>query len=209
MPSTRKRFLGFIIDSVAMKFFLPDQKVQKIILACSNLVSEQTPTIRQVDHVTGLLVSAFPAINYLRLYYRFIELCKSQVLSKTNDFEQVMSLSSKALSDLHWVIENLAKNNGCFFFFEPRPINVFIESDARLLGWGASCNSKSAQGRRSMLEISNHINCLELLAAFYGLQAFVADQKDVHVRLKLDNSSAIGYINNMGGTKSTPPNSLA
>ena len=45
VPSPR-RFLGFIIDSVTMKRFLPDEKVQKIILTCSNLVSEQTPTVK-------------------------------------------------------------------------------------------------------------------------------------------------------------------
>ena len=37
----------------------------------------------------------------------------------------------------------------------------------------------------------------------------MADQKDVHIRLKLDNSSAIANINNRGGIKSSPLNSLA
>ena len=35
-------------------------------------------------------------------------------------------------------------------------MDVFIESDASLLGWGTSHNRKSAQGRRSMLEVSNY-----------------------------------------------------
>ncbi|XP_068712820.1 uncharacterized protein [Montipora foliosa] len=54
-----------------------------------------------------------------------------------------------------------------------------------------------------------HINYLELLAALYALQAFVPNLRDVHVRLKLDNSTAVAYINKMGGIKSPSLNSLS
>ena len=53
------------------------------------------------------------------------------------------------------------------------------------------------------------MNYLELLAALYELQAFVSNKRHVHVQLKLDNSTAISYINNKGGIKSNPLNSLA
>ena len=69
-PTTRICFLGFIIDSISMKLLLPEDKLQKIISACLNLVSKNNPSVREVAHVTGLLVSAFPAVNYLNLYYR-------------------------------------------------------------------------------------------------------------------------------------------
>lgn len=199
-PVTQISFLGFVIDSVVMKIFLPEVKVQKIVLACSKLISEPKPTVRQVAHVTGLLVSSFPAMNYLRLYYRSIELCKSQALSKNNDFEELILLSPQALLDLEWVIKNISKVNGVYF--GPRPIDTVIECDASLAGWGAYSHGQPAQGRWSKLESSHHINYLELLAAFYALQAFVANEHDVHVRLKLDNSTAIAYINNMGGIRS-------
>ena len=65
--------------------------------------------------MTGLLVSAFPAVNYLNLYHRSLELCKSQALSENLDFDQAIILSPQATSDLHWIINNLAKFIGCFF----------------------------------------------------------------------------------------------
>ena len=147
-PTTRICFLGFIIDSISMKLLLPEDKLQKIISACLNLVSKNNPSVREVAHVTGLLVSAFPAVNY-------------------------------------------------------------IECDASLTGWGAFCGGQSANGQWSILEAHNHINFFELLAALYALQAFVPNLRDAHVRLKLDNSTAVAYINKMGGIKSPSLNSLS
>ena len=157
--------------------------------------------------MTGLLVSAFPAVNYLNLYYRSIELCKSRALSENLDFDQALILSPQAKSDLHWIINNLAEFNGCFF--GERPIDIYIECDASLAGWGASCGGQSANSQWSILEAHNHINYLELLAALYALQAFVPNLRDVHVRLKLDNSTAVAYVNKMGGIKSPSLNSLS
>ncbi|XP_068742111.1 uncharacterized protein [Montipora capricornis] len=135
-----------------------------------------------------------------------IELCKSRALSENLDFDQAIILSPQAKSDLHWIINNLAKFKGCFF--RERPIDIYIECDASLAGWGASCSGQSANGQWSILEAHNHINYLELLPALYALQAFVPNLRDVHVRLKLDNSTAVAYIDKMGGIKSPSLNSL-
>ena len=43
---------------------------------------------------------------------------------------------------------------------------------------------------------------MELLAAFHAQLVFVADKFNIHVRLKMDNSAAVSYINNMGGIRS-------
>ena len=134
-------------------------------------------------------------MNFGTAYYRSIELCKSRALSENLDFDQTI------------IISNLDKFNGCFF--GERPIDIYIECDASLAGWGASCGGQSANGQWSILEAHNHINYLELLAAVYALQAFVPNLRDIHVRLKLDNSTAVAYINKMGGIKSPSLNSLS
>ena len=92
-PTTKICFLGFIIDSISMELLLPEDKLQKIMSACLTLVSNNNPSVRGVTHVTGLLVSAFPAVNYLNLYYRSIELCKYRALSENLDFDQAIILS--------------------------------------------------------------------------------------------------------------------
>ncbi len=42
-----------------------------------------------------------------------------------------------------------------------------------------------------------------------GLRAYCADKSDIHVKLNIDNTTAIAYINKMGGTKASKCNELA
>ena len=100
IPVTRILYLGFIIDTISMMLLLPDEKVDKILCACQNLLTCVNPSVREVAHVIGLLVSAFPAVNFLKLHYRSIELCKSQALSVNPDFDQKIQLDPSARSDL-------------------------------------------------------------------------------------------------------------
>ena len=79
-----------------MEVLLPENKFTKIIPSSLNLASKKNPSFRGVTHVTGLFVSAFPAVNYLNLYSRSIELCKSRALSENLDFDQVIILSPQA-----------------------------------------------------------------------------------------------------------------
>ncbi len=47
-----------------------------------------------------------------------------------------------------------------------------------------------------------HINELELLALFYGLKSFITI-KNINILCRVDNSTAIAYINRFGGCRST------
>ena len=116
-------------------------------------------------------------------------------------------MSPQAKSDLRRIINNLAKLNGCLF--GERPIDIYIECDASLTGWGAFYGGQSANGQGSILEAHNHINYLELFAALYALQASVPSLRGAHVRLKLDNSTAVAYINKIEGIKFPSLNSLS
>ena len=80
----------------------------------------------------------------MRLYYRSIESGKSCCPSEHNgNYDQHISLSSDAIADLNWVIHNLSQYNGSYF--SPKPISLMVESDASLLGWGATWDGQPAQ----------------------------------------------------------------
>ena len=49
-PVTRIVYLGFIIDIVSMTLSLPDEKVDKILCACQNLLTCVNPSVREVAH---------------------------------------------------------------------------------------------------------------------------------------------------------------
>ena len=79
------------------------------------------------------------------MHYRSLELCKTQTLSGSLEYDTTLSLSSQARSDLQWVIENITQCNGRLF--QVRKIDIYIQSDASLIGWGAVNGSLSASGR--------------------------------------------------------------
>ena len=79
--------------------------------------------------------------------------------------------------------------------------NILIQLDASGSGWGAVCNRIETRGTWSLHESSLHINCLELLAATYAIKAFTKSLNNAHVLIQMDNTSAIAYLNKMGGAK--------
>ena len=71
------------------------------------------------------------------------------------------------------------------------------------LGWGAVYNQHQIGGLWTDAETNLHINCLELLAAWYAVQAFTLMKRDLHILLWIDNQSAVAYINHKGGNHTT------
>ena len=59
------------------------------------------------------------------------------------------------------------------------------------------------------MKTETHINLLELLAAFFALKCYCSKMGNCHIQLQIDNTTAIAYINNMGGSKSKELDQLA
>ena len=125
-----------------------------------------------------------------------MEFCKIEALRISNvNFDAPVKLSDHAKKDLHWWIDILPRLS--------KPINMpqvdlVIFSDASLEGWGGAANSVHTGGRWSDEEGPDNINTFELYAAYLNLLSFVKDTY-MHIRLMLDSTSAICYINKMGG----------
>ena len=109
--------------------------------------------------------------------------------------------------DLEWWLANLTSVNGKQFF--PKVPDVEICSDACLSGWGSVCNGVTARGPWTRSDSAKHINELELLGALFALESFLGDARELSVRLYLDNTTAVCYINKNGGTRSLALSSAA
>ena len=88
-----------------------------------------------------------------------------------------------------------------------RPINttdtdLLIYSDASQEGWGGTDDIETVGGRWSDNEMPGHIKVPELHAAKLHLWTLATTKSNILVRLLLDNTTAICYINNMGGSHS-------
>jgi hypothetical protein len=206
-PQQRLTFLGFVIDTVTMTVCLTEDKAQTLKFLCQKLRRKSRPTIRQVSQVIGKMVSSLPGVSYGKLYYRHLERQKIQALRDTcGNFDRKMSLHGLAFDELDWWSANITTCRAPIRIPDP---NLTLETDASNLGWGANLNGVSTGGPWAPSESIDFINVLELKAAFLGLQAFLKDHSDIHVRLLLDNTTAVAYVNNMGGCKSEACDDIA
>ena len=81
--------------------------------------------------------------------------------------------------------------------------------DASDVGWGAHLGEEVASGLWSLEEAELSINARELLAMKYDLRYFAPQISNSTVALFADNSTAISYLRNQGGTRSPLLNSVA
>ena len=210
-PTQQIKFLGFTLDSQNMTISLPEEKKAEIIEECTKLLGTHSPSIRSVARVIGKLIAAFPAIQYGPLHYRSLERDKICSLKENRGhFDRAMQLSEKAKQELTWWIDNIKESDSPLQRKGPQ---IELRTDASGSGWGATDLHTNIGGRWDENELvrarNNEINYLETLAAGLGLKAFCADMHDSHILIRIDNTTAVAYLNNMGGIKSKDCDEMA
>ena len=148
-----------------------------------------------------------PAILPAPLHYRCLEITKSQALRKGLPYETEVQVDAGMLDDLRWWQDKLSRHNGRTL--QVSQWDVTIESDASMMGWGASCQDTPTGGPWTREEKANSIDYLELLAAFLALQSFASEKRSVRILLCIDNITAIAFLNRMGGPHSHVLSDLA
>lgn len=207
IPSQNCHFLGFNFNSKTLYLELPKDKQQKIkqsVIAFRNLTKCR---IRSLAYLLGLLTSACPAVAYGWVYTKKLERAKYLALRANKDnYNKTMRIPPKLGVDLSWWQHNVigAKNQ-----IQRNHFQLTIFSDASKTGWGAVCGNKRTHGFWNSKEQQFHINQLELLAAFFGIKCFANKLTNCNILLRIDNTTAISYINRMGGVQFANLSSLA
>ena len=213
-PVQEIEHLGFLLNSVHMTVTLTELKRAKLSNKCSLVLKDNGRTIRSVAELIGLIVSSFTGAEYGRLHFRHLEADKVQALKvAAGNFDAPCYLSYEAKSEITWWIDNVGSisrsiNHGnCSFT---------LSTDASENGWGAVLDlinlensDKSTGGRWTADEKLDHINVLELKAGLFGLRSFSDVLANSHVKLHMDNTTAVAYINHMGGSHSMKCNEVA
>lgn len=197
-PTHRIVHLGFLIDSISLNISLPDNKCLALETKCNALCKKPGRVkIRDVASLVGSFVAATPATKWGKLFYRDLERDKGlAVKTAKGNFDNNMSLSPQAILNIQWWLSNEKKIS---YFFGHFPFDLHIHSDASSLGWGGHCYDIATGGRWDQSDTAYHINWLELKACWLSVMSFAKDKADIHISVKLDNTCAISYINNMGG----------
>ncbi|XP_070517424.1 uncharacterized protein [Cardiocondyla obscurior] len=149
----------------------------------------------------GSLVSVCPAAPYGLLYTKRFEREKFLALdAESENYEAWMLLPDHLREDFDWWSRTLA-NPYLASIIHSGSYALEIYSDASLTGWGASCGAQRTHGWWSPEDKSLHINVLELKGSFFALQCFAAHCHDCYILLRIDNTTAISYINRFGSVQ--------
>lgn len=196
-PRRSCKFLGYMFNTENMTIFLPENKQIQILHLVQKFKKLQKCTIREFSQFIGVLTAACPAMRYSWLYTKQFEREKYLALLKcNNNYDAFMELSSNILPDLTWWERNILVSRN---YITPQTYKLEIFTDASRSGWGAVCNNERANGQWKESELKYHINYLELQAAFFGLKCFAPNMTNCAILMRIDNTTAISYINRMGG----------
>ena len=205
IPCQRLNVLGAALDSTTMTLSLPQPKRTSIVDICHHLLAQVNGSVKTVSTLichasqTGILVAP--------LYYRGLQHLHLQAVPQHGQARKVIvPLTSQTHKDLEWwVSESRCRLNGCPI--QLPPIDLTVWRDASKTDWGAAYQGISTGGHWSVEEAQWHINVLELRAATLALKALLQSQEAQHpplkhIHLRIDNTTAVAYINKRGGTRS-------
>ena len=187
-------FWRFQLNSVTIS--LTTNKAAKVKDACVAFLHNLSPTIREVSQDLGLLTSSMPGVMYGPIHYRSLGMKKTMALQGTRgNYDQSMTLSSSEKHDLNWWVNNVETAYNVVSHGEPA---LTMTTDASKTGWGCSLHEVPTGGHWTPEEASEHINFFEIKAVLLGLQSFVDKVSSQHVKVLIDNTTAVSCINQMG-----------
>ena len=198
-PTHNKDFLGFSINTINFRLSLTEKRKQKISNSLTSFENKTKCTIEQFASLIGQLVAACQASVYGWLYTKKLEREKILALKANScNYNKKITLSDTIKADLKWWQENISNINN--------PMNIrkyhkIIFTDASRTGWGATDGNKKVLGHWTANEKHHHINYLELLAIKYALEQIAPFESNMNILLRVDNTTAISYINKMGGVQ--------
>ena len=192
-------FLGFVLNSLNMTVRLTPQKAEKLKNLCVEMLSRETVTIRDLAALIGQMVASEPGVPYAPRFYKQLEIEKDLALKKSRgNFDALMTISPVGKADIQWWIDTVVCSYKSVETPDPQ---ILVRSDSSDYAWGGVCQQTSTGGLWSQEEARLHINYKELKAAYLTLQTFCKARKQTHIRLEMDNVTAVAYIQNMGGQK--------
>jgi hypothetical protein len=197
IPQQSQIFLGMVVNSYNMFFKVPAEKMKNIKRDIMEILADPLKPIklRHLARIIGKLMALELAILPTRLKTWKMLRWKNQHL--VIGWEGKLRLSSAVIKEIQWWKDNITNWNGRAIILKP-PQRV-VTSDASELGWGGWTEDQETQGFWSVMERKYSNNVRELLAGKNSLQAFESTISGKVVLLQMDNTTAISYVNKMGG----------
>ncbi len=144
-PGQVMEFLGMSVDSTKMELRLPAKKLKDIRAEARKLAQQREISVRALSRLVGKMNAASHTIPPAPLFFRNLQMAMTEALNASNqNYEVEVTLSQDCLDELRWWDYHLSQWNGKSML--RKAVDLVIESDASLAGWGAVCNHQQTGG---------------------------------------------------------------
>ena len=154
----------------------------------------------------GVLASLIQLIPGGRLRMRSLQFCLRRSWDHS-DQSVLVRWTPEIQEDLVWWLDQARLEAG--ISLDQVSTQLELWSDASDVGWGAHLGEELTSGLWSPSEQEMSINARELLAIEKALLFFAPQVQGSAIALFADNSTAIAYLRNQGGTRSQLLNTIA
>ena len=87
-PAQCMEYLGFVINSIEMKLFLPPGKMSQLTQDCKDLILEKSASVRTLSHIIEKLTLTMQAVLPAPLHYRHLQMLQ---VKKTRNAKTISS----------------------------------------------------------------------------------------------------------------------
>ena len=175
-PTQQITFLGALLNTISMTSALPEEKMELIVQISHQMYSTHQCSLQELSTLLGRMSHvAQTGVWAAPLHYRMLQRIHIEQIQRWGfkSKKHIFQLPDSALKDLGWwIAPELVQFNQQAI--QLPPFDLSIRTDASLTGWGATCNNQSTGGHWDSLEAKQHINALELKAAYQALQSFLS-----------------------------------
>ena len=204
-PAQRSIILGYELDTCSLTARLPQAKLLRLENQMRLCLRQKSISAREALSLAGRLMDA----RFASSLFRAAAYALYPHISSSSDWDTLAPISSEIKDRLRYLLHELPRLNGRPFRYDSSAA-VQLVTDASSTGWTAVIMSgphagKTAQGRwtaeviQACHPFSHHINYLELLTIYLGLEALMSYLRGQTVWCKLDSFVALVYVLKAGG----------
>ena len=205
-PSQTLDYLEMSLQTHLLRVFPTHKRVLKLSSMFLELGSCRQQPLLLWRQLLGVMSSMSSIVPGSRLRMRPLQLRLNAAGRLLPDSASVAWVDS-CLADLQWWSDESHLLVGLPLDLPQQGLALY--TDALDSGWGAFLDDSHLSGLWSPNSSRFSINHRELLAVLYGVQGFLPVLRHQSVSLFVDNTTALSYLRNQGGSHSSTLNSVA
>ena len=190
-------WLGFVINTIAMTFQIPEAKVRKLKSLLSSAIRDKYSSYRELARIAGSLTSVALAVGPLsRLFTRQMYLA----IESRSAWDHSLHFSSALLEMLRFWYCSIDSFNGYSLRPPPDSSTVIFSSDVGFGCFSASLDGVTASGMFTAEDLGQSSTFRELKAIYYVFIFLCGATKVEKIKVFTENQGAARIVS-VGSSK--------